>query len=124
MRKLAFYFGLAFVFVVFGVLPELMYYITGMNTYLIYWVAPAAILGAVINRRAPADVSESSSMVLDGFFRVDGDRHSLQLLEGRVNQPHLRLCPGVPCPCCSWSAVWPPTGKKSGRFSIPSGWLG
>jgi len=49
VKKLGFYFGLAFIFVVFGVVPELMYYITGINTYLIYFVAPAAILGAVIN---------------------------------------------------------------------------
>jgi hypothetical protein len=47
VRKLSFYFGLAFVFTVFGVLPELTYYVTGINTYLIYWVAPAAILGAL-----------------------------------------------------------------------------
>ncbi|MCU1336621.1 MAG: hypothetical protein JWO19_2202 [Bryobacterales bacterium] len=45
LRRLAFCFGLAFVFTVFGVVPELMFKITGMNTYVIYWVAPAAILG-------------------------------------------------------------------------------
>src|SRR5579872_6658509 len=49
VRTVTFYFGLAFIFVVFGVLPELVYYVTGINIYLIYWVAPAAILGAVIN---------------------------------------------------------------------------
>jgi O-antigen ligase len=49
VKTLSFYFGLAFIFVVFGVVPELMYYVTGINTYLIYFVAPAAIVGAVIN---------------------------------------------------------------------------
>ena len=48
VRKLSFYFGLAFIFAVFGVVPELAYHFTGTNTYLIYWVAPAAILGALI----------------------------------------------------------------------------
>jgi len=47
VRKLAFYFGLAFIFVEFGVLTELTYYVTGISTYLIYWVAPGAILGAL-----------------------------------------------------------------------------
>lgn len=47
VRKLAFYFGLGFVFVVFSVLAELTYYITGMNTYVIYFFAPAAVLGAL-----------------------------------------------------------------------------
>ena len=44
---MAFYFGLALVFMVFGVVPELMYYFTGRNTYVIYLVGPVAILGAL-----------------------------------------------------------------------------
>ncbi len=47
VRKLSFYFGLAFVFVVFGMLPELLTYVLGMNTYVIYLVAPGALLGAL-----------------------------------------------------------------------------
>jgi O-antigen ligase len=46
LRKVAFYFGLGLVFVLFGVLPELIYYITGANTYLLYFFFPPAILGA------------------------------------------------------------------------------
>ncbi len=46
--NLAFYFGLALIFTVFGVLTELMFFVTGMNTYLIYVVAPAGILAAFI----------------------------------------------------------------------------
>lgn len=41
-RKIAFYFGLAALVVRFGVLPEVLYTITGVNTYLLYLtVAPA-----------------------------------------------------------------------------------
>jgi putative inorganic carbon (hco3(-)) transporter len=46
LRKLSFYFGLAFLFMLFGVVPEVVFYTTNVNTYLLYWVAPPAILGA------------------------------------------------------------------------------
>jgi O-antigen ligase len=46
--NLPFYFGLALIFTVFGVLTELMYFVTGINTYLIYVVSPAAILATVL----------------------------------------------------------------------------
>jgi hypothetical protein len=49
LRKLSFYFGLAFLFSSFAVLPEFLYYVTGVNTYLIYLIAPAAILGGLIS---------------------------------------------------------------------------
>ncbi len=48
LRKIAFYFGLGLFFVQFAVLPELIYYITGANTYLLYFVFPPAVIGAVI----------------------------------------------------------------------------
>ena len=45
--NLAFYCGLVLVFTSFGVLTEALYFITGRNTYVIYVVSPAAILGAL-----------------------------------------------------------------------------
>lgn len=47
-RKAAFYSSLALLFVRFAVLPEVIYYVTGVNTYLLYLVAPLAILGALM----------------------------------------------------------------------------
>ena len=47
-RKVAFYSSLCLLFVRFAVLPEVIYYITGVNTYLLYFVAPIAILGALL----------------------------------------------------------------------------
>jgi len=44
LRKLALYSGLALLFVELTVLPELAYHILGFNTYILYFLAPPAIL--------------------------------------------------------------------------------
>lgn len=46
LRKFALYFGLAALFVRFSVLPEVIAYVTGVNTYLLYiTVVPAVVAG-------------------------------------------------------------------------------
>jgi len=44
LRKLGLYFALATLFVRFSVLPEAIFFHTGVNTYLLYIVAPPALL--------------------------------------------------------------------------------
>jgi O-antigen ligase len=46
-RKIAFYSSLALLFVRFSALPEVIYFLTGLNTYILYLVAPPAIAGAL-----------------------------------------------------------------------------
>ncbi len=48
-RKLAVYFGLAALFVRFAVLPEVIAYITGFDTYLLYVTVPPAILLTILS---------------------------------------------------------------------------
>lgn len=48
IRKLAFYFGLAFIFVKFGVVSELLGQVFGSSGYILYLVAPPAIIGAIV----------------------------------------------------------------------------
>ena len=67
VRKLSFYFGLAFILVVFGVVPELAFYFTGHNTYLIYWVAPIAILGALITGGIRRTFQHRAACISDRF---------------------------------------------------------
>lgn len=45
IRKIAFFAALAMLFVRFGVIPELLVSIMGVNTYLLYIVSPPVILG-------------------------------------------------------------------------------
>jgi len=48
LRKLAFYFAVALVFVQVTVLPEVLQSITGVNTYILYVIVPPALLAAVL----------------------------------------------------------------------------
>jgi len=48
IRKISLYFCLASLFLRLSVLPELILYVTGVNTYLLYIVAPPAILSALL----------------------------------------------------------------------------
>lgn len=48
LRKLAFYSSLGLLLVRVGALPEIIYSLTGLNTYLLYVVGPPAILGALL----------------------------------------------------------------------------
>ena len=49
MRRLAFYAGVAMIFVRMSVLPEMMAYLTGANTYILYLVGPPALIGLLIS---------------------------------------------------------------------------
>lgn len=48
IRKLAFYFGLAFIFIKFGVVSELLGQLFGSSGYILYLAAPPAIIGAIV----------------------------------------------------------------------------
>jgi O-antigen ligase len=48
IRKISFYFCLAALFLRLSVLPELIFYITHINTYLLYLVAPLAIVSTLL----------------------------------------------------------------------------
>ncbi len=47
-RKIAFYSALATIFIRFSVLPELLFFYTSSDTYLLYLTAPVALLGCVV----------------------------------------------------------------------------
>lgn len=68
LRKVAFYFGLGLFFVQFAVLPELIYYITGANTYLLYFFFPAAVIGAVITGGLRRTLRFRASWLWIAFF--------------------------------------------------------
>jgi O-Antigen ligase len=68
VRKMAFYFGLAFVFMVFAVLPEVMYFVTRTNTHLIYLIAPPAILGALITGGIQRTFQQRAAWYWSAFF--------------------------------------------------------
>ena len=95
VRKLSFYFGLAFVFVVFGVLPELTYYVTGLNTYLIYWVAPAAILGALFTGGLRRTLQYRAAWYWIAFFVWMVVGIPFSYWRGGSIANYLRLHPGV-----------------------------
>jgi len=48
VRRVAFFFALTLVFVRFAVVPELLFYFTGLNTYILYLLAPPAVLGLLL----------------------------------------------------------------------------
>jgi O-antigen ligase len=48
IRKISFYFCLAALFLRLGVVPELILYVTHVNTYLLYLVAPLAIVSTLL----------------------------------------------------------------------------
>jgi O-antigen ligase len=48
MRKLAFYCAVAMIFVRMSVMPEILAYFTGTNTYILYLVGPPALLGVMV----------------------------------------------------------------------------
>src|ERR1019366_87212 len=48
IRKISFYFCLAALFLRLGVVPELILYVTHINTYLLYLVAPLAIVSTLL----------------------------------------------------------------------------
>jgi O-antigen ligase len=68
LRKVAFYFGLGLLFVQFAVLPELIYYITGSNTYLLYFFFPPAVIGAFITGGLRRTLRFRASWLWIAFF--------------------------------------------------------
>ena len=48
-RKIAFYAALAYVFFRFSMAHELVTYLTGINTYVLYMIGPAALIGALLS---------------------------------------------------------------------------
>ena len=68
LRKVAFYFGLGLFLVIFGVLPELVYYITGSNTYLLYFFFPPAVIGAFITGGLRRTLRFRASWLWIAFF--------------------------------------------------------
>jgi hypothetical protein len=67
-RKLAFFAGLATIFIRFGVLPELLYYFTGSNTYVLYLFAPLAILGCLFTGGLSRTFRARSAYLMCGFM--------------------------------------------------------
>src|SRR5215472_7830179 len=68
LRKLSFYCGLGFFFVLLSVLSELTYYVTGINTYLLYLFAPPAFLGALFMGGLGRTLRFRASWYWIGFF--------------------------------------------------------
>ena len=67
-RKPAFWFGLALVFTFFSVLPDLILYRTGVNTYLLYLIGPPAILGALLTGGIRRTFRYRAPFYVLGFF--------------------------------------------------------
>jgi O-antigen ligase len=67
-RRLAFWFGLALTFALFSVLPELILYNTGVNTYFLYFVGPPAILGALMTGGIRRTFRYRASYYVIAFF--------------------------------------------------------
>jgi O-antigen ligase len=66
VRKLAFLFGLAFVFVRLAVLPEMLQHIFGFRTYLLYIVGPPALIGGILAIRPT--LRHRAAILFVGFF--------------------------------------------------------
>src|SRR5689334_4664814 len=67
-RRLAFWFGLALTFALFSVLPELILYNTGVNTYFLYLVGPPAILGTLMTGGIRRTFRYRASYYVIAFF--------------------------------------------------------
>ena len=111
-RKLAFWFALATIFVRFAVLPELLFYITGSNTYVLYLVAPVAAIGCLLTGglrrtfRSPASylfLAFYVWMIVDTpFSSWRGDSTRLVIGFGRTDLILLFLCAGL---AVNWKEV-------------------
>jgi O-antigen ligase len=66
VRRLAFLFGLAFLFVRLAVLPEMLQHIFGVRTYLLYIVGPPALVGGILAIRST--LHHRASVLFVGFF--------------------------------------------------------
>jgi len=68
VRKIAFGFGLALIYVRFAVLPEFLYYFTGVNTYVLYLLAPPALLGLLFTGGLRRTMRGPAAWYWIGFF--------------------------------------------------------
>ena len=68
VRKIAFGFGLALIYVRFAVLPEFLFYFTGVNTYLLYLLAPPAVLGLLFTGGLRRTLRARASWCWIAFF--------------------------------------------------------
>jgi O-antigen ligase len=68
VRKISFYFCLAALFLRLGVVPELILYLTHINTYLLYLVAPLAIVSTLLKGGVRRTFQARASYYWLGFF--------------------------------------------------------
>ena len=90
---------------VFGVIPELMFYLTGTNTYVLYLVAPAAILVALINGSLRRTFQNRAAWYWVGFWvwmvvcipfsSWKGESYGLVVTYARVSMPMLLVVGGL-----------------------------
>jgi len=67
-RRFFLYFALATLFIQLSVLPEVIAYLTGTNTYILYVVAPPAIIGAILTGGVKRVFRAKASYLWMGFF--------------------------------------------------------
>jgi hypothetical protein len=72
LRKLAFYSGMSILLVRMAVLPETLYYIFHVNTYLLYVVGPPAFAGALVVGSIGRTMKQSYSWYWIAFFCLMG----------------------------------------------------
>lgn len=68
VRKIAFGFALALIYVRFAVLPEFLFYFTGVNTYILYLLAPPALLGLLFTGGLRRTLRAPAAWYWIGFF--------------------------------------------------------
>jgi O-antigen ligase len=68
IRKVAFYFCLAALFLRLSVLPELIYYVTNVNTYLLYLVVPLAMVSTLLKGGLQRTFQSRASFYWVAFF--------------------------------------------------------
>jgi O-antigen ligase len=68
IRRVSFYFCLAALFLRLSVLPELVLYVTHVNTYLLYLVAPLAIVSTLLKGGVQRTFRSRASFYWAGFF--------------------------------------------------------
>jgi hypothetical protein len=68
LRKLVVYFSLAALFVRFGVVPELLAYITGVNTYLLYVTVVPAVAATILSGGLRRTFRERAPLFWLAFF--------------------------------------------------------
>ena len=112
IRKLAFFAALVLTFIRFGVIPELLYVVTGTNTYLLYVFGPPALLGCLLTGGLRRTFRSRAAVLWSGFFlwmiaatpfsSWVGGSIEKDLSYGRINLIFLFLLGGL---ATSWKEV-------------------